>query len=96
MTNMRDTTSYLALQLHKLQQTNMLEYMMDTISYDTDERIGYERYSNMKIYTDSDHLSEIISEGEAFCVHTKTRMINQFPVNSILYSIVKRIKHIIR
>ena len=79
MTNMRDTTSYLALQLHKLQQTNMLEHMMDTISYDTDGKIGYERYSNMKIYTDIDHLSEITSDGEAFLCSYKNKNDKSIP-----------------
>ena len=57
----------------------MLEHMMDTISYDTYRKIGYKRYSNMKIYTDSDHLSEIISEGEAFLCSYKNKNDKSIP-----------------
>ena len=56
------TYTYKTLRRNK----NILEHMMDTILYDTDGKTGYKRYSNMKIYTDIEHLSEIISDGEAF------------------------------
>ena len=60
MTNMRNTLTYLALQLHKLQQTNMLDHMMDKISCNDNILKTYLRYNNMKIYSDVASISEII------------------------------------
>ena len=66
MTNMRNTPTYLALQLHKLQQTNMLDHMMDKISCNDNVLKTYSRYNNMKIYSDVASISEIIKESEVF------------------------------
>ena len=63
---MRNKTSYLATQLHKLQQTNMLDYMMDFITENKQYAPKYDRYKNMKIYSDIKFISEIITESEVF------------------------------
>ena len=62
MKNMRNTASYLATQLHKLQQTNMLDYMMECITESKQYAPKYARYNNMKIYSDIKFISEIITE----------------------------------
>ena len=66
MKNMRNTASYLATQLHKLQQTNMLDHMMECITENKQYAPKYARYNNMKIYSDIKFISEIITESEVF------------------------------
>ena len=73
---MRNTTSYLETKLHKLQQTNMLEHMMEIMGYDRKSITGYERYNNMKIYPDMVILFDIIDDGEAFLCSYENKVDN--------------------
>ena len=87
MKNMRNTTSYLETKLHKLQQTNMLEHMMEIMGYDIEWITGYERYNNMKIYSDMDIFSDIIDDGEAFLCSYESKIDRLIPIE--LFVVVK-------
>ena len=85
MTNMRNTSTYLALQLHKLQQANMLDHMMDYISDNKKHMQTYARYTNMKIYSDVASIVDIIMESEVFVcsyntMHNNTNLAQLFCV----------------
>ena len=73
MTNMRNTPTYLAKQFHTLQQTNMIDHMMDVVSNDDQYVHKYARYNNMKIYSDVATICEIIKEAEVFICSYETR-----------------------
>ena len=66
MTNMRNASAYLALQLHKLQQENMLDHMIDFIADNKSYMQKYARYNNMNIYSDIASIFDIVTESDVF------------------------------
>ena len=60
MTNIRNTPTYLAKTFHTLQQTKMIDLMMDAVSNNEQYLKTYAKYNNMKIYSDVATIAEII------------------------------------
>ena len=64
---MRNTTSYLAIQLHNLQQSNMLNHMSDDLQLPSDSGLSfYLRYRGLKIYSDMESIENTIKNNEPF------------------------------
>ena len=66
MKNTRNTPTYLAKQFHTLQQTNMMDHIMNTVTDKDSNLKRYTRYNDMKIYSDVACVSEIMQESEVF------------------------------
>ena len=66
MKNMRNSTSYLQIKFHQLQQYNMLEHMTDVVKPISPAAKTYQRYNGMHIYHDEDSISEQIEGVESF------------------------------
>ena len=61
---------------------------MEIMGYDPKSITGYERYNNMKIYSDMDILSDIIDDGEAFLCSYENNIDNSGPIE--LFFVVKK------
>ena len=66
MKNMRNSTSYLQIKFHQLQQDNMLKHMTDVVQTNISAPMTYQRFNDMKIYHDKDSIAERIDDSEAF------------------------------
>ena len=66
MKNMRNSTSYLQIKFHQLQQYDILEHMIDVVQPIASVAKTYQRYNDMKIYLDEDSISERIEGVEPF------------------------------
>ena len=66
MKNMRNSTSYLQIKFHQLQQENMLKHMTDVVQTNISAPMTYQRFNDMKIYHDEDSIAERIDDSEAF------------------------------
>ena len=63
---MCNSTFYLQIKFHQLQQGNMLKHMIDIAQTNISAPLTYQRYNDIKIFPDKDSISELIDGGEAF------------------------------
>ena len=70
MKNMRNTTSYLAIQLHNLQQSNTLNHISELHELNPICQTSNSRLKNSKLYSDTKCIEDAINHHEPFlCLH---------------------------
>ena len=75
MSNMRNTSSYLKIQYNRVQQSNLLNDLLQTYDTSISDEPRYARYKNMMVYHDIEYLTQIIQQNEAFlCLYDSTIM----------------------
>ena len=70
MKNIRNTTSYLSIQFHNLQQSNTLNHISELYELRSCAQTSNFRGKNTKIYTDQECIEDAIKNHEPFlCLH---------------------------
>ena len=62
--NLRDSESYLKLQLDRIQQSNLLTHLLEDLNIDTGQK-RYDRYRNIKIYPSKSTVLESVGKNES-------------------------------
>ena len=87
MKNIRNTTSYLAIQFHNLQQSNTLNHISELYGLRSCAQTSYLRNKNIKIYPDQECIENAIKNHEPFlCLHEVASDINMI---SQIFVVVK-------
>ena len=85
MSNMRNTSSYLKIQYNRVQQSNLLNDLLQTYDTSISDEPSYMRYNNMTGYHDIEYLTQIIQQNEAFlCLYDSTIMADVPPASFCL------------